>query len=430
MKYLKDLEESQFYSSADISSLQRLRLKSILIHAYQNVPYYQQAFDCAGIKVAGIETFPDFLSIPVLTKKNIQENLNKLVAKDLDKKTLIKDKTGGSTASPINFFYDVDRLDWRKAATTRHDKWAGFDIGIKHAILWGARSDFSGLKKLRNKIYKFLTTKQYVLDASSIDNETLKKFTRDLMLYKPKVLLAYARTLSFYARYLEENKITPPSPNSIITSAELLTDEDRFLIEEVFKTKIYNRYGCREFAVLASECEYGNMHINDECYYLEFLRSDGTLCKFGEEGEIVITDLFNTSMPMIRYKIGDTGMMVDGECKCGRGLRIMKMISGRVTDFLISSSGKYVSGVAVATYIITNIEGINQVQFIQNDINSVDVLVVGNSLFDETKTLFELEVNIKKFLEDTHIIIKIVDAIPLTESGKMQFCINKVSLKN
>jgi phenylacetate-CoA ligase len=427
LRYLRELEKSQFFSAKAMYDLQNKRFLHIVKEAFTNVPYYSATFENAGTLPENINGLKDITKLPTLSRKNIQENLVKLVSKNFDINVLIKDKTGGSTGSPINFYYDEERLDWRKASVSRHDRWAGLDIGVKHAVLWGARNDLQGFKSVKSKIYSFLTTKGLVLDASAINGETLDRFTHALYAFRPTIILAYARTLSFYARYLKEAGIMPPSPHAIVTSAELLTDEDRILIEDVFKSHVFNRYGCREFSMIASECAHGTMHINDECLYIEFVRPDGSVCEPGEEGEIVITDLLNTAMPMIRYRIGDIGMLINEKCPCGRGLRIMKMTSGRVTDFLISSTGTRVSGVAIATYVITNITGINQVQFIQKKKGEVTVLVVKNTLFDQNKTLQELERNIKAFLEDTRIDITIVDTIPLAASGKMQFCINTIS---
>ena len=348
-----------------------------------------------------------------------------MLVEGLNEKDLIKDKTGGSTASPLEFYYTADRLDWRTASAIRHNKWAGFDIGTKAAIVWGAPRDFRALESLKGRIYNYLTSNNIILDASAISDETCRQFTVQLNNFKPDIIQAYARTLGLYARYLRDNNIEIPSPAAIITSAEVLTDDDRTLIESIFKSKIYNRYGCREFSVLASECAHGNMHINDECYHLEFVRSDGSQCEYGEEGEILVTDLLNTAMPMIRYQIGDTGILLDTKCPCGRNLSVMKIETGRITDFLVTPTGKKVSGVAIATFIITNIDGIGQVQFHQKEKQSVEIKLVKNDKFNE-QTLGSLEENTRYWMDDINVKIDIVDEIKRSASGKMLFCINEI----
>ena len=426
LQYLKILQETQFLSHESIQQEKLSKLSLVLNEAYANTKYYRRQFEQNGIGDMTISAVEDLMKYPKLRKIDIQENIEDMISTRYDKYLLIKDKTGGSTGSPLEFYYDADRLDWRTASTRRHDLWAGYEMDTKAAILWGARTDFTGLKSLKGKIYKFLCSNSIVLDASSITEEVFAQFTTQLISFKPDIIQAYARTLFLYVQYLVEKGITPPQPKGIITSAEVLSSAERTLIESVFRAKVFNRYGCREFAVLASECSHGNMHINDECYHLEFLREDGSLCEYGEEGEIFVTDLLNYAMPMIRYCIGDTGIPLEGPCPCGMGLSIMKIASGRVTDFIHTPTGKKVSGVAVATYIITRIDGLGQVQFYQDDKNRVTVKVVKNNKFNE-QTLPQLDSNIKSILDGIETNFELVDSIPRTETGKMLFCVSTLN---
>src|SRR4029077_8403140 len=119
-------------------------------------------------------------------------------------------------------------------------------------------------------------------------------------------------------------------------------------------------------AVIASECAtHEGMHINAENLLVEVVSGERSCSD--EDGEIVITDLSNFAMPMIRYRIRDVGRIKQASCSCLRGLPLMELSAGRVTDFLVATSGTKVSGIVIATYVITNIPGIRQMQFIQNE---------------------------------------------------------------
>lgn len=427
LRYLREYKKTQFYTPEQIRELQWQRLLKILNHAYKTCPFYSKSFKDAGITLSDIKSPEDMLKIPPLSKSDIQNYLDDLKSNAFTDDDLIRDKTGGSTGSPLIFFYNKDRLASRQAAAMRHDNWTTWHIGKKMAVLWGAVSDLSGFNSIKGKIKNLLLSRKIILDTSSITEEKLWDFAHQLKKQNPQFFLAYANSIVLFAKFIKDNNITGIHPSAIITSAEVLTPEDRELIEKVFECKIFNRYGCREFSVIASECSYHTgMHINAENLYLEFVK-DGRHVNSGEIGEVVITDLLNYGMPFIRYKIGDMGSPIDKACPCGRGLPLMDMVSGRVTDFIITPDGKMVSGVAIATYVITNISGIKQIQFIQNIKESLKIKLAKNKDFNED-TMRSLYKNIVKFIGDKiKIEVEFVNDIPLEKSGKYRFSISTVA---
>ena len=167
LKYLAALEKSQFFPAEKLTQQKIARLNTVLSVALQTA-YYSKSFDQQGVKVKEIADLSQLGALPKLTKRNIQENIDHMLVEGLNEKDLIKDKTGGSTASPLEFYYTADRQDWRTASAIRHNKWAGFDIGTKAAIVWGAPRDFITQKSLKGKIYKYLTSNNIIQDASAI----------------------------------------------------------------------------------------------------------------------------------------------------------------------------------------------------------------------------------------------------------------------
>ena len=334
--------------------------------------------------------------------------------------------TGGSTGSPMRFYYDKDRLDSRDGATLRHNQWAGWNIGDRVAILWGAPQDFTVSGRLKDRIRAALLEHSIMLDASSLNEAAMAYFARELLRYQPRILQAYSNTLGLFARYVQSENIQGIRPRGIVCSAEVLTEENRRLIEATFGCTLYNRYGCREFAVIASECgKHKGMHINAENLLVETV-VDGQSC-IERDGEIVITDLRNFAMPMIRYRIRDVGRIRETPCECGRGLPLMELSGGRVTDFLLATNGSKVSGIVIATYVVTNIPGIRQIQFIQDVPGAVTVNLVKGSEWT-AQALAELTVRTRRYLgEDMQLHVKFREDIPLERSGKYRFSISTVS---
>jgi phenylacetate-CoA ligase len=424
LRYVRELEASQYLPQQTLLDRQWALFREMLAHAYATCPYYKRKLDAAGVAPADVVRPEDIRRVPILTKEDVQENADEMISSLFDKRLLIRDMTGGSTGSPMVFYYDEDRLDSRVAAAIRHNRWAGWDIGSRAAILWGAPRDMQSSRKLWPRLRNWILDRSMILDASALDDAAMDKFARELQRYRPTVLLAYANTLGLFARYVEANGITGIRPHGIVCSAEVLTDENRKLIEKVFGCPVYNRYGSREFSVIASECEaHRGMHINAENLLVEVLEDEKDAAA---PGEIVVTDLRNRAMPLIRYRTRDVGRMLEGVCSCGRGLPLLDLAGGRVTDFLVATNGRKVSGIVIATYVITNIPGVRQVQFRQDEPKALLVnLVKGPAWSDEAQR--QLFGKLREFLgADMELRIEFKEEIPREVSGKYRFSISTV----
>jgi phenylacetate-CoA ligase len=205
-----------------------------------------------------------------------------MISQEYLDKSLIKDKTGGSTGSPLVYYYNRERLDSRHAATVRHNRWAGWEIGDKVGLIWGAHSDLTGLGKMKSRLRNQLLTRYLVLDTSSMTEEKIGTYAKELRKYQPKILLAYTNSLVMLANYMKEHGISDIKPTGIVCTCEVLTPEYRKLIESTFGCKIFDRYGSREVAVIASEDDEGLHQCRQS--FLEFVK-DGKR-KPGEVGHI------------------------------------------------------------------------------------------------------------------------------------------------
>jgi phenylacetate-CoA ligase len=426
LKYLKEYEKTQFLSLSRLRELQWGRLKVLLEHAYSNVPLYRKSFEEIGIHPGDIKGFEEFENIPILTKEAIQNFKEEMVARNVDKKDLIPNMTGGSTGKPLHFYVDKKRMEMRKASTIRHNRWAGWDMGDKFAAFWGSRSDFDIFQSIKAKARNLLLDRCLILDTSSLTEESMMAFAKKLKEEKPKIYLAYANSMYMFAEFVSQNRIDGLRPKAIVTSAEVLHEHERALIEEVFDCRIFNRYGCRETSVIASECnEHNGMHINAECIYLEIEKN--SLGKYGkDEGEIIVTDLLNFGMPLIRYKIEDVGSLSEEPCSCGRGLPLLKSLTGRSTEFILTPEGKYVSGAALTIFLVAKTPGLLQAQFIQESRDKTVMKIVKGADFNQG-SMNLLNERVKEFLGNRMKVDYIpVEEIPRETSGKFRFSISKI----
>lgn len=421
MRYLREFEETQFLPVAQIRALQMQRLRILLEHAYQRCPFYRERFEQAGLLPSDVRAPEDLAMLPVLEKRDIQEHRDRLVASDWPRHDLIANQTGGSTGSPLSFFVSRDRLHSRAAATWRHNRWAGWDVGDKVALLWGAPRDRPSTvwrSRLRNR----LLDRRLFLDTGHLTETRLADFHQALKRFRPKVLLAYAGSIVLFARYLQSRRQQPYEPQAIITSAEVLEPANRALVEAMFGCPVFNRYGCREVSVIASECsEHQGLHTMAEGLLIEIVH-DGRPARPGQLGSILVTDLLNQAMPLIRYRIGDLGAWEAGPCRCGRDLPRLKSIAGRVTDFLVGRDGRLVSGVFLATYLVAQRPSLGQVQIHQEKAGQLLYRIKPARAFRARQDLDYLQETSRRYLgEGTVIDWEMVDSLNAEPSGKFLF---------
>jgi phenylacetate-CoA ligase len=422
MSYLREFERSQYWPDETLKSVQLGRLQLLIDHAWRNCPAYRARFEAAGFNPADLKSLDDLKSLPFLEKEDIQRNRDGLLASNWPKGDLLTNWTGGSTGVPVPLFVSKSRHRSRWAATMRHNRWAGWDIGDKFGAIWGARQDIARVG-LASRLRAGLLERVVALDTGCVTEEQMRAFNERLKHTRPRVILAYAQGASLFARYLRANGQTAYQPQAMVTSAEVLDGPSRRLIEEVFGCPVFNRYGCREVSVIASECEaHSGMHVMAEGLLIEIVRG-GNQAQPGELGEVVVTDLLNLAMPLIRYRIKDTAAWDEGSCACGRTLPRLRNVAGRTADFVVGSDGRLVSGTFLATYVVGVRPSLGQVQIVQEKQGAVHYKIKRGASFDESRDVEYLRSASTRYLgPDIRVTIELVDDIPHLSSGKFAFC--------
>jgi phenylacetate-CoA ligase len=265
-----------------------------------------------------------------------------------------------------------------------------------------------------------------LLDTVHLTEPTLAAFHTALKRFRPRIVLAFARGAVLFARYLKARGLSAYQPFAIVTSAEVLEPADRAFLVEVFGYPVYDRYGCREVSVVASECpQHHGLHIMAEGVYLEVVRGDVPAAPC-EEGAVLVTDLRNLAMPLIRYRIGDIGAWEPGDCPCGRGLPRLRAVSGRVTDFLTGAGGRLVSGTMMSLCIVAQRTTLEQVQIHQEEPKHILYRICSRT-FRQPDDVLYLQEQTRRYLGDgMSVELEIVDTFETVPSGKFVFCRSKV----
>jgi phenylacetate-CoA ligase len=214
-----------------------------------------------------------------------------------------------------------------------------------------------------------------------------------------------------------------------MSSAQALPENTRKIIENGFNTRVFDKYGSREFSGIAYECSaHRGHHVVEECYIVELL-VDGRPALPGEVGEIVITDLFNRATPMIRYRIGDLAVAFDNAEPCPCGLAHLRIgdIEGRTQAIVHCSNGAWLPGTFFAHFFKDYENCIRFFQVEQVRKGAFTLRIVKNDGFQQTELDSAIS-HLRKYVGDTEIEVDFVESIPLVVTGKRSPVVSTVSM--
>jgi phenylacetate-CoA ligase len=328
--------------------------------------------------------------------------------------------TSGSTGEPFVTYGDRHQLEMRFATTLRAMEWTGWRFGDKQARLWHQTLGMSRTQVWRERIDAMFMRRMFV-PAFEMNADNLEGFVERIRRHDPVLVDGYAESLTFLASYLREGGRPGFSPRAVMSSAQVLPDNTRAIIEQGLQTKVYDKYGAREFSGIAYECgAQPGHHVMDESYVVEII-VNGRPAKPGEVGEVVITDLNNFSVPLIRYRIGDLAVAVDdAPCTCGRGLSRIGRIQGRTQAIVYCGNGTWLPGTFFHHFFKDHEYAIRSFQVHQTRKGAFTLRVVKNNQFSDD-AFARILTDLRHYVgseEQTEIDVVFVDEIPLVRTGK------------
>lgn len=385
-------------------------LSNILDHAIKTVPFYYNLSDSTK----------ELDKFPVINKEVFRSNFEYFRSLEYKNKHAHEVRTSGSTGKPFRVLHDKNKRNRNTADTLIFAERAGFNLGEKlyYLRLWDKQ-----YKKSR------ILTEIQNLAAYSVDDLTednLRKLVKDMETKgSNKNLLAYTSALNTVCKYIEKTQGKPLNckMNSIIAIAEALHPDVKERVQKCFDSEVVSRYSNSENGIFAQQrpgSTNGSFEINWASYQVEILdmHEDSPVAP-GEVGRIVVTDLFNYSMPMIRYDTGDVGIMnIDPDT----GNLAFTKIDGRKMDMFTTTKGEYISSHII--HHILQFKGIEQFQFVEEENGEYIIKLKVSPLYDH-----EDEGRIRNqykeyFGTDAVIHVQYVNDIPLLASGKRKLVVN------
>jgi phenylacetate-CoA ligase len=412
--YCEDLLRNDRRTREELDDLQLDRLRLMIEHCYEKVPFYRKEFARVGFKPEQFRTLDDLRRIPVLRRQDLRHHYHDLKAVDASRYRPEASYSGGSTGEPVKFLLDRKAIALEKACIRRHWLRAGYNEGEPSATLRGLmlavqRGEFWVVDKGENCLY---------LSSYHLTGETIGPFVKAINAFRPSLLNCYASSAWLLATLAEEAGLVLYSPRSIVCASETLHAYQRTRIESVFKAKIWDWYGLTELVGNASQCErHDGYHVSMEQGCFEVLDEQDRPVKPGGIGEIVATGLHNFSMPLLRYRTGDLAEATDERCGCGRGSRIIKSIQGRITEHIETESGVRLSATALNVHGGTW-KNVTQFQYVQKSRRQVILRVVrgaGYTEADERRILSDMA---ERFGDEIQLGIEYASQIPKSARGK------------
>ena len=418
LNYLKYLEGTQFLSKDELNNIQLSLLKAILENSIKFVPYYRDQLQLSINDVKSIDAFDVLQKLPVLDKKKLRELSDLFVSTQYKKSSLVKINTSGTTGTPLTIYVSKAARQKNYAFFTRSKQWAGLDNFGHSSVTMAGRTIVPSSQQSPPFWRKNFFLNNTLFSSYHISEKNLQAYVDELIKIKPQFIDSYPSSISCIADYCIINNIFDIRLKGVITSAETLFDHQREKIEKVFGCKVFDQYGSAEQVVFACQCEKGRYHINPEYGFLEVVDRNDNPVANGELGEFVCTGFINDAMPLIRYKIGDMGIVTDKQCECGRNFTVIEKIYGRNDDTLITPDGKYIGRLDPIFKGIKNT--IKETQIVQEKRDLINIFVVRTGNYKEEHGNFIVDQLKKRMGGNIQYSIKYVDSIKRTKAGKFR----------
>jgi phenylacetate-CoA ligase len=260
-------------------------------------------------------------------------------------------------------------------------------------------------------------------DAFNMTEKRMKSFTDFLIKFEPSLIIGYVSALYEYARFLVGNTLSVPPPKAVCLTAEPSDYSQRELIEAAFGARTYDEYGSTEILRIAAECgERTGLHVHADSRYVEIVNSQGKHACVGEIGEVIVTDLENKVMPLIRYRGGDMSSWHGEDCRCGIGFPLMNPVRGRTYDMITLKNGKKIYGHMFSRVLFGYVQEIRQFQVYQHTLRRIKISIVPGNMHNPERTKSEILRRFKQYTgEQIDYSYDLVSNIAREKSGKLRY---------
>lgn len=430
MACLRELQASQWWSAERLDALQSERLRALITHAYEHVPYYRRVMDSRGLTPSDIQSAADLPKLPALTREAVRANAGDLLADCVSRSRMWRAGTGGSTGVPLAFYTtSEDQRDHGFARGIRAMEMAGVRLGDSRLLIRRARHLESARARLLHQLSRRVE-RVIEFDARNMTAQSLPAIVATLHRANLRCFTGYPSAVTYVSQWIRQSGLAAPEVDSVVTGGEQLFEHQREVIREVYGREPHSKYSCHEIFEIAMECEaHTGLHVAVEDLAVEVADGAGQPVAAGIEGRLLLTNLHNYAMPFIRYENGDSGSLVRASCPCGRALPLLSHVVGRRADIIHTPSGRRIPGTNLGMGRLASLP-VLQFQFVQETLDRLVVRIVPN---DDAgpEGLEEIRRRVPPMLnevvgDDVRVEVECCDHITPTAGGKHLLVISRV----
>jgi len=370
------LQQSQWWPAERLAQRQLEQLRSLVTFSLQQVPHYRELIARQLPELTldpGALTWETFARWPILKKSELRDRGAALLATapPLDHGGTSWNFTSGSTGTPARCASTMVAQFFRSALIMRQQLWHEFDFSLKYADIRPDVSAGHGPAWGPAPNVAYATGPSATLPVTTGISEQLDW----LLAEAPGYLHSTASNLLALVLHSRATGRIPQGLDAVISYAENLPDDLRALVRGVWGTRLIDLYSCTETGTVALQCPlHDHYHVQAELVIAEVLRDDGSPCAPGETGRLVLTDLANFGMPLIRYEIGDYAQ-AGAPCDCGRGLPVLQRVMGRYRNMAVDPDGR-LFWPSFPSRIWYDLAPIRQAQLVQHTPQSIEMRYV------------------------------------------------------
>jgi phenylacetate-CoA ligase len=418
-RLVEEALERENWSDDKWAEWQNEKLAFVLERAARSVPFYRAMWN--ERRRRGDRSSWQYLeNWPFLEKAELRNNPRAFVADDCAPSKMFHDHTSGTTGTSLDLWLSARTVrHWYALFEARCRRWYGLTRQDRWAILGGQLVTPVSQTKPPFWVWNGAMNQLY-LSSYHLSPELIPHYLDAIAKYRIKYILGYPSAMYSLALGVLERKRQDVDLVAAITNAEPLYEYQRAAIEKAFSCPVRETYGMAETVAAASECEHGGLHRWPEAGIVEM---DNFQSGANDSGDFICTSLLNTDMPLIRYRVGDSGCLSDEKCECGRSLPLMESVEGRSDDVLFTRDGKRVGRLDP---VFKSQLPIVEAQILQESLTLINVRYVPAVNF-EPNVLPTLAERIRERMGDVKVTFDEVNEIPRTSRGKFRAVICNLS---
>lgn len=417
-RVLAEVEARSRWSQEEMEAYRDARLRAFVQHAAATTPYYKELFQQLGIRPEDIRTLADMRQLPIITKQIVREHEEEMLSTAIPRKETIVVHTSGTTGSPLNCVMTEQALHEQWAVRWRFRRWHGVQTDTPSAYFLGRT--VVPKTQTHPPFWRYNRPGQQILFSSyHINPANARDYVEELRRRKPPYLQGYPSIITLIASYILESDIDLGyQVRWVFANSETVLPQQVDMIERAFGVRPKQRYAAAEAVAEISECEYGNLHVDEDVAATEFIPTD-----VEDTYRVVGTNFTNPAAPMLRYDIGDLVVLSGKRCSCGHPGRIVDSIDGRRDDYIVLRDG---TKLGRASHIPKKVENIREAQIYQKYPGEIVIRVVRNSHYSEHDDQLLLTETRKRVGDDTKIQIEYVDKLQRSRNGKLRFVVSEI----